>query len=953
MLAVLAGCQGSSARVDPVEKGLDAFPLWEAERVTGAADRSLTDLWVRDDGAEGWAVGPDGLVVHYSGGAWRSDTSARIPDADWRSVTFNRDGTVGFMVGSGGRILQYDSATRAWRPYPDVVTSRDLFSVWLDSLGQGGYAVGAGGVMLYWTGQRWSQITPSRPFTTDLRDVASDGRDEVWVRDSTAKVTRLRRTRDGLDWIGQIPRFDASELWSQYGRFWIAGVSYPAEGQGQEPDSLYTVRWFEESRDGSINRVPVPAEAGWMHPDGQWGIIAGPDVIGTGWELLHRFVYLVSNRAFTWVAPDSAAIRAIWVNRHGTTGWAVGDNGYIARLRWVGLRVSAIHARAGSLEKPGGRYELDLDLDSGVPQPRLDSLQLVDGALVLPLSASDYSVRTGNRTIELFLTSQGAAKAAYFDGRRVRLRFTLSYTFSSSPYVVSYQTHPIPVGGGDSRSVLRWGLKFLGRALSHPLVLAALGGLAALALLVRRRRGGMFSRTFLRSKAVKLLKMLPGVARNLLFRGYNERLAEHPAVRAAAERYFGLPARDPDGKLIPPSPGGELLHQAIADALEPQQPVVVFGRGGAGKTTLLARLAHLAIEGRLPPALDGYRTLFVPAAYYSTSLTQAIADVLRERDGVEVEQATLEAQLQTGKFLVLFDGVSEVVTDPVKAMDEILATARMSDYRECRFVISSRPQETRPRDAKLFELQPLTPEVIADILVKERLGTYAANHVRLQLRSFGDRPIEPLLLTMILRQGDSGQLSATRAELYERYFQALLKVETNADAWTGWRMALEEIAFHFVLETGRRGVGLNHEVLISRLSHANGEGLVARIRRLHSLPVESERELLSRLEEAGILLRGRRWRFAHDTFEEFFAASYLVSYYDRTDRLPSLEKWTDSPEREQDFLEVIDFVGELVDPAVREALLSCLRPGWRARLENGGGPSRDPGPVSAPSAGGG
>jgi hypothetical protein len=113
--------------------------------------------------------------------------------------------------------------------------------------------------------------------------------------------------------------------------------------------------------------------------------------------------------------------------------------------------------------------------------------------------------------------------------------------------------------------------------------------------------------------------------------------------------------------------------------------------------------------------------------------------------------------------------------------------------------------------------------------------------------------------------------------------------------------------------------------------------------------VESERELLSRLEEAGILFRGRRWRFAHDTFEEFFAASYLVSYFDKTDRLPSLEKWTASPEREQEFLEVIDFVGELVDPVLREMLLNCLRPGWRARLENGGAPGRDPGPVSASS----
>jgi hypothetical protein len=345
------------------------------------------------------------------------------------------------------------------------------------------------------------------------------------------------------------------------------------------------------------------------------------------------------------------------------------------------------------------------------------------------------------------------------------------------------------------------------------------------------------------------------------------------------------------------------------------------------------------LDDRLPP-LRGYLPILVPASYYGKSLVRAVADTLRDRDGVRVSEETITDQLETGRFLILFDGVSEVTGDRQQAMDEILRVARSANYPGCRFVISTRPPEVLPAGVRTLELQPLTPKVVEDLLEHYPLGTGTANQARRQLRSFGDRPIEPLLLDMILKQGDEEGVSDTRAQVYERYFRRLLRAEASQDEWDGWRMACETLARDFMLSTGRRGVGLPHEPLLDQISgNGGGEGLAARVRRLHNLVVGGERELLTRLEDAGLLRRVRsRWRFAHDTFEEYFAASFVVTFADTREQAPPLERWSTPLERQQEFLETVDFVRELTVEAghVREILRAGFPPPWRERLDQEG-----------------
>lgn len=468
-------------------------------------------------------------------------------------------------------------------------------------------------------------------------------------------------------------------------------------------------------------------------------------------------------------------------------------------------------------------------------------------------------------------------------------------------------------------------------------------------LLLSAWRGGstIFSRTSLISIAAKPLLLTPGLGRWALFIGYKRRLLKLSVVKDASKNYFGLPAEDSTGSLVLPDLTGELLHGTIAENLGPQRPVIITGKGGAGKSTLLARWAFLALKGQLPAPLKGFRPLLITAGYFNENLIQAIADTLRERDGVATDERMIKAQLESGKFLILFDGITELETDKQQSLEDILRTARNADFQGCRFLITTRRTDEVPSEVTAFHLKPLTSDVISVLLPRYKLGRERESQVRRQLQSFGEKPIEPLLFTMAL---EVNEVSYTRAKLYERYLRRLLRVDTNETLWSGWRTGLEAFAYWFLVSTGKRGVGLPHKALLDRIAGKGSErepteNLVQELQRFFRLPVKDELDLIQQLEASGLLQRGRRWLFAHDTFEEYFAASYLVSYFAEREQWPFLDHWVGF-EREHEFLDILDFVREMVDEPTRQQILELHIPSlWKDRLKPEIGYEADSNPV--------
>jgi hypothetical protein len=131
-----------------------------------------------------------------------------------------------------------------------------------------------------------------------------------------------------------------------------------------------------------------------------------------------------------------------------------------------------------------------------------------------------------------------------------------------------------------------WPLSLLGTFVTTYVV-----GMAILLLLARQRGSMVFSRTWLISVAAKPLLIAPGLGRRVLFLGYERRLGNRTRIKRVSENYFGLPAQDANGFISADSTGDE-LHIRIAQALGPQQPILLVGKGGAGKSTVLSRLTY-------------------------------------------------------------------------------------------------------------------------------------------------------------------------------------------------------------------------------------------------------------------------------------------------------------------------------------------------------------------------
>ncbi|HSU17157.1 hypothetical protein [Longimicrobium sp.] len=448
-------------------------------------------------------------------------------------------------------------------------------------------------------------------------------------------------------------------------------------------------------------------------------------------------------------------------------------------------------------------------------------------------------------------------------------------------------------------------------------------GLLALLLMAWRRGSAALRRTRLRRVMRRVLLEAPGLSRWALFLGYRRRLGEDRIISQAGTGFFGLPAEDVTGVPIHVEEQGRTLVTRIAEAVEAQRTLLLLGSGGAGKTTVLGRLAWLALQNNLPQSLRGYRPILVPASYYRGDLTEAIADVLREQYGVDVSAETLVPQLETGAFLILFDGASEIESaEKESALDALIRQAKNVDFIRCRFVIASRPVVGYVPEVPTIRLLPLSPDVVSLLLPRYHLGPVGEARVRRQLEKFGNLPIAPLLFTLAVVDRDAASDDWTRAGLYQRYFRRLLGVDGDGGRlqWAGWRMVLGRVAGWSLLDTGLRGVGVLHEDLVARLQHPDPAidnlSLSQRLTEFFGvkLPERSGAlHLVKSLAAAGILNGGppKRWRFAHDTFEEFFAAAHLVDTLETTGAWPNVEKWRASPERIAEFREVLSFALEM------------------------------------------
>lgn len=327
-------------------------------------------------------------------------------------------------------------------------------------------------------------------------------------------------------------------------------------------------------------------------------------------------------------------------------------------------------------------------------------------------------------------------------------------------------------------------------------------------------------------------------------------------------------------------------------ALKQESKTVLLGEPGAGKTTSLEKLC---LEYSQRYAEEKVLPILVKLSKYTGSLIQLIKASLNDIRETHLGQDALviEQLLERQSCFILFDGLNEVSSSLRETIIPDMLQF-MSLYSRHKYVIASRPQDDLWRmisadevECKLI-IQPIDFEDIAKYLtfhLGEKLGRLAYGEVVGRLRDLLRLPLilsmfkEEILQTKLEFEDDDIELDEVnlkhsriipqnRGEMYKKFMSKFLtsersKVISKLNAKERVKeFVLSELAITMQFQ---ETLGFKLQTVITSFSHSLDK-IQASI---------SSGSLLEEIQQSGLLIGEDDISFAHQTFQEFFAATAL------------------------------------------------------------------------------
>lgn len=337
---------------------------------------------------------------------------------------------------------------------------------------------------------------------------------------------------------------------------------------------------------------------------------------------------------------------------------------------------------------------------------------------------------------------------------------------------------------------------------------------------------------------------------------------------------------------------------------------VILGSPGSGKTTLVAKLCYelagesksFNVGGRHPVPLPvTLRNLTAERKHGDVSIVRHIENYITNRLQVPVPSSVIEYLLQTGRAVVFFDGLDELVDTALRRRITEDVESFCSQYDQAPVVVTSREvgYDQSPLDYEAFDVWRLSDFGDEQVQEYARKWFGAASNLRSTelsdtVDSFMDETEEiedlrsnALLLALLcnLYLG-THYIPRYRPEVYESCANILFERWDTARGisvprlFESNRSGLLTSLAHWVYSTD----GLSDGVPEGELIRATAEYLYKRRYRLYE---DAEAAALSLTEycsgrawvftDTGTTRSGERlYQFTHRTFMEYFAASYIV-----------------------------------------------------------------------------
>lgn len=281
------------------------------EKVASPTTVQLDAIWGTSS-SDVWAVGHDGVALHYDGAGWTqvdSGTTEVIhavwgvaPDAYW--------------AGEGdGNLLKWDGAS--WTPDP-WFAANDTYDIRsISGTSAADVWVSTGHELFHWNGAEWSAV--SFPDSEIIDNVFATGPNEVWA---TGNSRNLLRKRGSDAWeVFEVPDVGGVFIWNDIKGcsptdLWAVGSAISAGGGGAFAYHWDGASWQAISFFDDPLLIPGSLEAGWCRSTNDVWMVGGFET------------YHFDGASWAQGSFGFNAILAIWGAPTGEL-WSVGSVGAI------------------------------------------------------------------------------------------------------------------------------------------------------------------------------------------------------------------------------------------------------------------------------------------------------------------------------------------------------------------------------------------------------------------------------------------------------------------------------------------------------------------------------------------------------------------------------------------------------------------------------------------------
>lgn len=334
-----------------------------------------------------------------------------------------------------------------------------------------------------------------------------------------------------------------------------------------------------------------------------------------------------------------------------------------------------------------------------------------------------------------------------------------------------------------------------------------------------------------------------------------------------------------DGKIIDTS--------SITRLIEESNKIIITGTGGIGKSILFRHLFLNTVDTTAYiPVLIELRK-FNAFDIKDISLYDAIYQSLCE-NGFRLEKEYFEASLKEGGYIILLDEFDEINRDKVSRVTSEVKSLS-NKYNENKFLISSRPTDNFIgwNDFSEMTALPLTKEqalsLISKIEFDESVKTTFYNALKTSLfRRYESFASNPLLLTiMLLTFNNHASIPEKLNDFYEEAFSTLFNMhDATKDCYVRdirSKLGCEDFKTIFAYICFKSYFAGEFEFSESRL-----RGYIQSAKEKFTslqFSVDDFQEDLT-LSVCMLIKDGLDYRFAHRSFQEYFAAWYTCKITD-------------------------------------------------------------------------